>query len=139
MALETLAEAVTPLGDKLVLVSMVGREGLSRPFSYDLVLRSEDTGVKATELLGQSVTVKVELDDDKVRYFNGVVSRFARGGRPASGIRAHHHERDVVSVDPDFAHRIDPHALAQLQSCQHRGLTVITDRQAFEVRLRQPV
>jgi type VI secretion system secreted protein VgrG len=79
MALDRLAQVVTPLGDKLMLHSVVGREELSRPFSYEITLLSEDTGIKASSLLGQGVTVELDLENDKTRYFNGIVTRFARG------------------------------------------------------------
>jgi type VI secretion system secreted protein VgrG len=80
MAIDTLAKVVTPLGDALLLQSMAGREELSRPFGYELVLLSTDTTIKAASMLGQGLTVELELADQKIRYFNGIVSRFARGG-----------------------------------------------------------
>jgi type VI secretion system secreted protein VgrG len=79
MALDRLARVVTPLGDALKLHSMSGREELSRPFAYDLVLLSDDPALKASDLLGQSAGVELELADDQVRHFHGVVTRFTRG------------------------------------------------------------
>src|SRR5437867_3401092 len=35
------------------------------------------------DILGQNVTVRLDLDDDKQRFFNGHVSRFAQTGRSA--------------------------------------------------------
>lgn len=80
MAQDRLAKVITPLGDSLLLHSMSGREELGRLFAYELTLLSENTGIKANELLGQSVTVDVELADDQVRHFNGICTAFARGG-----------------------------------------------------------
>jgi type VI secretion system secreted protein VgrG len=80
MAVETLAKVVTPMADALVLQNMVGREELSRPYCYELVLLSTDTSVKAASLLGQNVTVELEVEGQQTRYFNGIVSRFVRGG-----------------------------------------------------------
>ncbi|HET8932858.1 MAG TPA: type VI secretion system tip protein TssI/VgrG [Polyangiales bacterium] len=80
MVLDRLAKVVTPLGDSLLLHRLSGREELSRPFAYELVLLSADPHVKASSLLGQGVTVELELAEEKVRYFHGIVSRFARGG-----------------------------------------------------------
>lgn len=80
MVLDRLAKVVTPLGDSLQLQRLTGREELSRPFSYELQLLSTDPEVKAASLLGQGMTVELELEDEKVRYFHGIVSRFARGG-----------------------------------------------------------
>jgi type VI secretion system secreted protein VgrG len=72
----------TPLGeDVLVLRNMTGREELGRLFQYDLSLASDDNAIKADDILGQNVTIRLDLADDKKRYFNGVVSRFAQTGR----------------------------------------------------------
>ena len=79
MATDRLAKILTPLGDALLLQRMAGHEELSRPFSYELELLSEDPSIKASSLLGQSVTVELELPNQGTRYFNGVVSRFSRG------------------------------------------------------------
>lgn len=79
MATARLAKVVTPLGDSLLLRRFSGIEELSRPFSYELELLSSDMNIKASSLLGQSVTVEVDLEDSQTRYFNGIVSRFAGG------------------------------------------------------------
>jgi type VI secretion system secreted protein VgrG len=72
----------TPLGDDvLVLRSMAGREELGRAFEYELILSSDDHAIKADDILGQNVTIRLELAGDKTRYFNGFVSRFAQTGR----------------------------------------------------------
>ena len=72
----------TPLGeDVLVLRSMAGSEELGRLYAYELVFSSDDNAIKAEDILGQNVTVRLDLDDDKKRYFNGFVSRFAQTGR----------------------------------------------------------
>ena len=59
---------------------MTGREELGRLFQYDLSLTSDDNAIKADDILGQNVTIRLDLEDDKKRYFNGVVSRFAQTG-----------------------------------------------------------
>src|SRR5580765_8891807 len=75
----------TPLGDDvLVLRSMAGREELGRAFEYELILQSDDNAIKADDILGQNVTIRLDLADDKKRYFNGFVSRFAHAGRSQS-------------------------------------------------------
>ncbi|MET0391437.1 MAG: type VI secretion system tip protein TssI/VgrG, partial [Polyangiales bacterium] len=79
MALDRTARIITPLGDTLMLQSFSGAEELGRPFNYELVLLSTDTGIQANKLLGENVTIELELEGDKVRYFNGVITRFARG------------------------------------------------------------
>ena len=64
-------------------------EQLGRLFEYELDVLSDDAGIKLADLLGQSVTVSMKLPEDKFRYFNGVVSRFAQVG--AVGERAWYH------------------------------------------------
>lgn len=72
----------TPLGeDVLVLRSMTGTEELGRLYHYELSLQSDDNKIKVDDILGQNVTVRLDLEDDKKRYFNGFVSRFAQTGR----------------------------------------------------------
>ncbi len=71
----------TPLGaDKLLLQGFSGQEEMSRLFSYDLDLRSEDKNLKASDIVGKNVTIRVELPEGDFRYFNGVIQRFAYCG-----------------------------------------------------------
>jgi len=66
----------TPLGeDRLLLHAMKGREHLSILFEYELELISEDMKIKHEDLLGQPVTMRLDLLDHRTRYFNGIVSR----------------------------------------------------------------
>jgi len=74
----------TPLGeDVLLLASMSGTEQLGRPFEFELVLASEDHQIKSADIVGQNVTVRLELSEAKTRYFNGYISRFTQA--PATG------------------------------------------------------
>jgi type VI secretion system secreted protein VgrG len=71
----------TPLGEDVLLFKrMAYAEELGRPFTMDLELLSEKADVRAEELLGQNVTVRVELPnhEGKTRYFNGLVGSFAQ-------------------------------------------------------------
>jgi type VI secretion system secreted protein VgrG len=69
----------TPLGpDKLLLSSMNGSEGLSRLFSFELSLLSEDSKIVFKDIIGKSVTVSVEPESGETRYFNGIISRFSQ-------------------------------------------------------------
>jgi type VI secretion system secreted protein VgrG len=82
--------AVTsPLGpDKLLLRSMIATEQLSAPFEIQLDLLAEDDNIKAEQVLGQTMTVRLELREGTGpngtgrRYFNGFVSRFEHTGFP---------------------------------------------------------
>jgi len=68
----------TPLGeDALLLRAMRGKERLSTLFKYKLDLISESRQpVRPEDLLGQPVTVRLNIPDHRTPYFNGVVSRW---------------------------------------------------------------
>jgi type VI secretion system secreted protein VgrG len=69
----------TPLGaDALLVESFTGSESLSRPFQYELVLRSEDHDISYKNLIGQSVTISVDKEGADPRVFHGYISRFAQ-------------------------------------------------------------
>ncbi len=71
----------SPLGeDVLVLRRMTASEGLSRLFEFQLDLLSENDNIHLADVLGQPMTVRLELLDGGNRYFNGVVSRFCHLG-----------------------------------------------------------
>jgi type VI secretion system secreted protein VgrG len=74
-------EIITPLGDDVLLFhSMTATEELGRLFQFELDLLSNEPGLKFEDLLGQNVTIRLHLPDDKTRYFNGFVSRFSQEG-----------------------------------------------------------
>jgi len=70
----------TPLGkDVLILQALSGWEGISRPFSFDLELLAPDNpSVNLSKIVGQNVTITIQLPDGSPRYINGYVSRFAQ-------------------------------------------------------------
>jgi hypothetical protein len=75
----------TPLGeDALLLRSMTGTEQLGRLFQYELLVLSKDEAIKMDDILGQRVTVRLDLEGDKKRFFDGFVSRFAQAGTVGS-------------------------------------------------------
>jgi type VI secretion system secreted protein VgrG len=68
----------TPLGvGAFVLVELSGHEHLSRLSEFSLRLKSKKPDIAADKMLGQNVTVHVELHQGKVRYFNGYVTRWS--------------------------------------------------------------
>lgn len=70
----------TPLGeDALLLQSFSGHEEISRLFEYDLELLSEDYEINFDDIIGQNVTVRMELPEGGRRYLNGHISRFVQG------------------------------------------------------------
>jgi len=89
-------ELTTPLGkDVLLFRSMHGREELARLSEFDLSAVSTRSDIGPGDLLGKSVTVKVELRNrGGYRYFNGYVTRFAQGGMVGR------HYQYVLTVQP---------------------------------------
>lgn len=69
----------TPLGDDaLLLREMTMNEELGRLFTMNLELASETENIRFEDLLGQKVTVRLELPSGEKRYFNGHVSQISQ-------------------------------------------------------------
>ncbi|HEU0201409.1 MAG TPA: type VI secretion system tip protein TssI/VgrG, partial [Burkholderiaceae bacterium] len=80
----------TPLGtDVLLFNAMAGSERLGRLSEYRLDLRSESGTVKPLDLLGKAVTVRVDVDRSRKRYFNGFVTEFGAADKDR-GLYAYH-------------------------------------------------
>ena len=72
----------TPLAeDELKLASFHGVDAVSRLFRFDLDLFSENDSIDFAAVVGQPVTLKVQLADDTLRYFHGHLARFVQSGR----------------------------------------------------------
>jgi type VI secretion system secreted protein VgrG len=71
----------TPLGkDLLLLQRLQGDDAISRPFSYSLeLLAFENTSISFKDIVGQKVTISIQLPDKQPRYVNGYVTRFSQG------------------------------------------------------------
>jgi type VI secretion system secreted protein VgrG len=78
----------------LLLETFHGREALGTPYRYDLTLLSEDGHIPVDAVLGQSLTVHIKLDSGDTRYFNGIVTYFAKSGL------AMKHTRYVAVLNP---------------------------------------
>jgi type VI secretion system secreted protein VgrG len=66
----------TPLGaDVLQFRQMTGHEELGRLFEYEVELISPDPAIEIGSLVGQAMTVELELPDVGTRHFHGLVSR----------------------------------------------------------------
>ncbi|MCI0640685.1 MAG: type VI secretion system tip protein VgrG [Gemmataceae bacterium] len=84
----------TPLGKDVLLVeTLEGVESISNLFRFNLVLVSEKRDIALNSLVGQKVTIGVELPGKKFRYINGFVSRFSQGDVDA---RVSHYYAEVV-------------------------------------------
>src|SRR5437879_1988123 len=72
-------ELTSPLGKDLLFRSLRGREELGRASEFELAALSTKSDIKTSQLLGKTVTVKLELVKGGYRYFNGYVTRFSQG------------------------------------------------------------
>ena len=70
----------TPLGeDVLLLRSFSAHEEISRLSEFDLELLSEDYEINFDDIIGQNVTISMELPGGGTRYWNGFINRFVQG------------------------------------------------------------
>jgi type VI secretion system secreted protein VgrG len=76
-------EVKTPLGtDKLIITGFNAHEAISQLFSLQVdVVAAITTDVAFDQLLGQSVTVRLDAPEGKKRFFNGICSRVSEGKR----------------------------------------------------------
>jgi len=65
---------------QLLIESFNGREGLSQAYSFELLLVCEDSGVELKSMMGQLVTIEIELATGSPRYLAGYLTRFASIG-----------------------------------------------------------
>ncbi|MHB8473112.1 MAG: type VI secretion system Vgr family protein [Gammaproteobacteria bacterium] len=74
-------EITTPLGeDVLLFYRMYASDELGRLSEYRIELLSAKGDIDLDKILGHNVTVKLELPEGEIRYFNGYVTRFAQIG-----------------------------------------------------------
>jgi type VI secretion system secreted protein VgrG len=74
-------EISTPLGDDVLLMrSMSATESLGQLFEFNISALSTDKAIAVDGLLGKPITVKLELPDDSIREFSGIVTRFSQVG-----------------------------------------------------------
>jgi type VI secretion system secreted protein VgrG len=69
-------------GVEFVVRDMTGRETLGRPFNYDLEILTDvkHLNLNLDQLLGQPMTLKLELPDNRLRHFNGLVDEASFAG-----------------------------------------------------------
>jgi type VI secretion system secreted protein VgrG len=72
----------SPLGrDALLLTSFGVTEEISRPYALQVELLSEKPDLDPKKLVGQPVSLAVELIGGGTRHFHGICSRVSQGGR----------------------------------------------------------
>ena len=71
----------TPLAaDKLIAIALSAREAVSELFHFEMECRSErGTAIDFGKLLGQKVSMKLEVPPQKERFFSGICSRVTQG------------------------------------------------------------
>ena len=64
----------------LLLESFTGADGLSQPFTYELQLICDTPQMPLKSMLGQQVSIEIELVDTAPRFINGYLTHFASLG-----------------------------------------------------------
>jgi type VI secretion system secreted protein VgrG len=64
----------SPSTDTFVLTQVDGEEAISRLFLYRLKMFSTNDKVKLSDLIGQSATITIQLDDGTQRYITGIMT-----------------------------------------------------------------
>src|SRR5688572_7503039 len=82
-------ELVTPLGEELLFHGMLARDELSRLGDFQLDLLSKTQEVDRDQILGAKVAIKLMLQNDETRHFNGFVTRFGAGASLGRYARYH--------------------------------------------------
>jgi len=83
-------QITTPLGaDVLLLERVIGEEGISMPFRFDVEMLSQNTSINAEDLLRKPATISVGLADGSKRYINGWFNRFVQLGS-RDGLTTYH-------------------------------------------------
>jgi type VI secretion system secreted protein VgrG len=72
-------QVTLPFSDTCVATSFTGEEALSTPFLFTLELICENASLDFTQVLGQGVTVSLELEEGGPQYFHGICTRFMQG------------------------------------------------------------
>jgi type VI secretion system secreted protein VgrG len=85
-----LLSVTTPLGaDVLLLNGFSGHEEMSRLFGYQLDMLSENCNIAAKDIVGKSVSWKVQPTGGTARIFSGMVARFSAGPQIMQGLRSY--------------------------------------------------
>ncbi len=72
--------------DNCVLTEVVGHEALSKPFYFQLILRSTHQSINCMDWLGKSLTFQINVDgSDTPRHFNGVIHDMLASPYPTQG------------------------------------------------------
>ena len=92
---EAFLSMTSPLGqDVLIPVVLSAEEQISRPFCFKVQVVSEQPHIDPNSLLALPVCMILRRPNQPIRYFNGIISRFAAVGTSFRGLYGYH--ADVV-------------------------------------------
>jgi type VI secretion system secreted protein VgrG len=84
-----------PLPDgALLLETFHGKETLGMPYRYDLTLLSDNPNIPVGQVLGKPLTIRFTIDAVRTRFFDGIVTYFAKVGKSMN------HTRYAVVLNP---------------------------------------
>ena len=95
---DRLLEIKTPIGkDVLFLTKLDGIEAISVPFQFNLTLASQNSGIEPEELLGKSVTVRINQKNSDPRVINGIINTWIKSSKDSQGIQGYQ-----ATIVPNF-------------------------------------
>ncbi|NOT11202.1 MAG: type VI secretion system tip protein VgrG [Methylococcaceae bacterium] len=71
---------VSPGHEKLLFCRMKGHEEMGRLFEYEVDLLSKEKHIDINKVLGEPMTIALDLPKGDTRYFNGIVTQFRQYG-----------------------------------------------------------
>jgi type VI secretion system secreted protein VgrG len=66
-------------GNGAVVVSLAGREEISRPFEFRIAIDSPNEDIKASDVIGKPLAVRIQYGDNKERFIHGYVCHLSAG------------------------------------------------------------
>jgi type VI secretion system secreted protein VgrG len=66
--------------DKFLIRELHATEALGQPFVIELTLDSDDRDISYKQILGEHLSVEIDLAENEYRYFDGIVTSFAYAG-----------------------------------------------------------
>ncbi|MFO0014843.1 MAG: type VI secretion system Vgr family protein [Planctomycetota bacterium] len=66
-------------GNGAVVISLEGREEISRPFEFRIAIDSPNEDIKAGDVIGKPMAVRIDYGDNKERFIHGYISHLSVG------------------------------------------------------------
>lgn len=77
----------SPLGDSVIVTEVKGQEALNALFEFQITMRSARTNITAQEIVGQTVTLTLNANQDVPHVVHGFVRALHQGGLSEGGLR----------------------------------------------------